>query len=148
MDDLNDLKILFGKQYLNDALLIREEVFIIGQNVPREIERDSYDYGDDTVHFVAYIDNYPIGAGRIIKHSDGKVYLTRIAVKSSHRNKGIGKIIVKEMLLYLKGLKEKVCYIHAQSYIKKFYEDLNFIPFGEEFEEAGIMHTHMKYNLT
>ena len=144
---MNDLKILIGKQYLKDALLLREEVFIIGQNVPREIERDFYDYDETSTHFVAYINDEPIGCGRIVKQVDGKVYLTRIAVISSFRGRGIGKILVKKMLIFLKELNIKVCYIHAQSYIKKFYEDLGFIAFGDEFEEAGIMHTHMKYIL-
>jgi len=144
---VNDLEILIGKQYLKDALLLREEVFIIGQNVPREIERDFYDCDDSTIHFVAYNNDEAIGCGRIVKHADGKVYLTRIAVISSFRGRGIGKILVKKMLSFLKELNVDVCYIHAQSYIKKFYEDLGFIAFGDEFIEAGIMHTHMKYIL-
>lgn len=143
---MEDLKIVIGKQYLKDALSIREEVFIKEQNVKEEIERDSFD--DEATHFVVYKSQDPIACGRIIKHDDGKTYLTRIAVKSSYRNKGIGKILVERMLLFLKEKNEKVCYIHAQSYIKEFYENLGFIAFGEEFEEADIMHTHMKYILT
>ena len=142
---MEGLKVLVGREHLKDALSLREEVFIKEQNVPIKIERDSYD--EESIHFVVYKNQDIIGCGRIVKHDDGKIYLTRIAVKSSYRNKGIGKILVEYMLLFLKEQGEKVCYIHSQSYIKEFYENLGFIAFGEEFEEAGIMHTHMKYIL-
>lgn len=37
--------------------------------------------------------------------------------------------------------------LHAQLTAKGFYDKLGFIPFGEEFEEAGIQHISMMKTL-
>lgn len=75
-------------QERKDCFSIRESVFIIEQNVPRELEMDSLDA--TAMHFVVY-DGHgkPVAVARALDKSGGHVKLGRVAVMKSCRNQGI-----------------------------------------------------------
>ncbi|MFZ0579045.1 MAG: GNAT family N-acetyltransferase, partial [Psychrobacillus psychrotolerans] len=65
-------KVETEKEY-EDAIKIRRKVFVEEQDVPLHLELDEHD--EEAVHFVAYDEGTPFGAGRIrvIEPGIGKV---------------------------------------------------------------------------
>jgi len=120
---------------------IRREVFIDEQLVP---EFDEWD-DDDTVsvHALATLNREPVGTGRL--NPGGKI--GRIAVKAGLRGRGIGTLILRQLLheAYHRGIREP--YLHAQVQAVPFYERLGFRIEGDVFDEAGIFHVRMKHAL-
>ncbi len=73
----------------------RLEVFVGEQNVPLEIEMDSYDA--DATHVICFLDGRAVGTGRIVSMPDG-MKLGRVAVLRQHRRSGLGTLIVGWLL--------------------------------------------------
>ncbi len=120
---------------------IRREVFIDEQLVP---EFDEWDDDDSvSVHALATLNREPVGTGRL--NPGGKI--GRIAVKAGLRGRGIGTLILGQLLheAYHRGIREP--YLHAQVQAVPFYEKLGFRIEGDVFDEAGISHVRMKHAL-
>lgn len=120
---------------------IRREVFIDEQLVP---ESDEWDDDDAvSVHALATLNREPVGTGRL--NPGGKI--GRIAVKAGLRGRGIGTLILRQLLheAYHRGIREP--YLHAQVQAVPFYEKLGFRIEGDVFDEAGIFHVRMKHAL-
>ncbi|MFB7139572.1 GNAT family N-acetyltransferase [Gottfriedia sp. NPDC056225] len=129
---------------IQDALKVRVEVFVVEQQISKELEFDGLD--DECVHFVSYDGEQPIAAGRLrLIESTGKVQ--RICVLENYRGKKIGNEI---MYLILKTAKEKglsQLVLHAQESAIPFYEKLGYAITSEIFFEAGIPHVEMNLKL-
>lgn len=130
-----------GNDDLEDAYEIRKKVFIEEQNVPEEIERDKLDVS--STHAVIYNDELPIATGRIVFREDSNCSLGRIAVLKEYRSKNIGKMLVESLVKKSFELGVHEIHIHAQKHAEKFYQILNFKPYGEMFYEGGIPHVSM-----
>lgn len=134
-------KYLFYNDDLSDAFKIREQVFQIEQNVDKEIEFDQLD--DEAIHVVVYEKDSPVATGRLL--FDGKEFhIGRIAVLKEKRGKKYGDFTVRMLIdkAFLMGAEEVT--LGAQLQVIDFYKKIGFIPYGEEYEEAGIMHRNMK----
>jgi predicted GNAT family N-acyltransferase len=124
-----------------DALAVRQEVFVHEQHVPPELEIDEYE--EPAVHFVAYDNGKPVGAGRYRKKGDA-AKVERICVLQARRGEHIGEAIMEaiEKEAYRAGFSTLI--LNAQSHAIGFYEKLGFEITSEEFEEAGIPHVEMR----
>ena len=136
-----DIKIIETDDDYQSCLFIRKQVFIIGQNIPVEIELD--DDKIDATYFLAEIDDIPIGTARFRK-TDFGIKLERFAVLENARNFGVGKALVLFILNHVK--KEETIYLNAQESVIGFYEKLGFAPVGDQFYEANIPHKKLIYN--
>jgi predicted GNAT family N-acyltransferase len=121
---------------------LRHEVFVVGQDVPEELERDELDAVSD--HAVAVVDDQVVGTGRLLP--DGTI--GRMAVSSAVRGQGIGAAV-------LTVLEERACErglaaveLHAQVHALGFYDRYGYVPFTEVYLEAGIEHRSMRKELT
>ncbi|GAA0721480.1 GNAT family N-acetyltransferase [Clostridium malenominatum] len=135
---------LEGNDDLKDAYEIRNQVFVIEQNVPKEIEKDSKD--KISKHIVIYEENFPIATGRIVVENSSCSF-GRISIIKKYRGKGIGLYLVENMIKEATKIGIKEIYIHAQKYAEEFYKKLNFKSFGEVFYEGGIEHINMVLKL-
>ena len=117
---------------------IRNQVFVIEQQVPREIEWDDRDH--EATHFLAFANNVPVATARLL---DGG-QLGRMAVLDSHRNLGIGRALLDFVLDFAKSKYSRV-HCHAQVRAMDFYQRAGFIQQGDRFFEAGIEHQGMEY---
>ena len=117
-------------------------MFVIGQNVPEDIEMDEFD--QEATHVLAYWNEISAGTARWRITNEG-TKLERFAVLDEYRNKGIGKALVEYILKEVRG-SEKI-YLNAQEFVIKFYEKHNFVSVGKRFLEAGIPHKQMVYKL-
>ncbi len=121
----------------SDICKIRFEVFVDEQNVSEELEIDGLD--DEAKHVLAYIDDEPIGTGRIL--SDG--HIGRVAVLKKYRGLGIGNSVMRELIKWAQQNKLKKLWLSSQWHAHSFYIDLGFVCEGDIYEEAGIDHIKM-----
>ena len=131
-----------SKKELDEVFKIREEVFVKGQNVPKEMEIDEED--EKAIHIIVLLGEKPVGCARIVM-TDNRARLGRIAILDECRGKGYGKDLVKFLIEFCLDKKVKEIYMHAQYYLNKFYSELGFVDRGERFDEAGIEHIEMVY---
>lgn len=124
---------------------IREEVFVIEQQVPKEEEYDEFE--DESHHFLATEDGLPLGCGRWRETEKG-IKLERIAVLKKYRGNGYGEAIVQTMLndieqTYNNKELPKI-YLHSQLMAVTLYERTGFKKQGEIFQECKIDHYLME----
>ena len=127
------------------AFEIRNLVFCKEQKVSKKIEFDGLDQFCD--HYIAKINELPIGTARVREQTRGTFKIERMAVLKPYRKKGVGKAIIKEILKnYLNLGKINKLVLNSQIEAKDFYKKFGFVEVGEEFIEANILHIKMTYN--
>jgi predicted GNAT family N-acyltransferase len=130
---------------LEDAFYVRQKVFVDEQDVPVHLEMDEYD--QSAVHFVAYDDEMPIGAGRIREPEPGVAKVERVCILPQYRGKHLGNLMMETMESYAKEANLTTVKLNAQSYAVPFYEKLLYQITSPEFMDAGIPHRAMQKQL-
>ena len=100
-----------------------------------------WEYEEESIHFLARLDELPVGAARWRKTDKG-YKLERFAVAMAYRGKGVGQALVAAVLADLPEDANYV-YLHAQLQAMGLYSKFGFEPEGPQFEEAGIQHFKM-----
>ncbi|GGM24612.1 N-acetyltransferase [Paraliobacillus quinghaiensis] len=129
---------------LQDAYTVRHHVFVEGQGVPAELERDDLDV--EAHHFVGYLDNKPVAAGRVrIVDHYGK--FERICVLEAYRGKSLGKelMLAIEEALVAKDIRRAK--LNAQTHAESFYQALGYQTISNTFLDAGMPHVTMEKKL-
>ncbi len=125
-----------------DALKIRNQVFVIEQNVPLELEIDQYEA--HTVHFVLYDEQrHPLATVRLLPKENQTMKVQRMAVLNEHRQKGLGKVIMDAAEDFAKEQGYQQLVLDAQLTAVPFYERLGYQAEGDIFLDAGIEHVSM-----
>jgi predicted GNAT family N-acyltransferase len=139
------------------AYALRHEVFVIGQDVPAELERDELD--DGAQHVLAVDDGRVVGTGRLV---DGRIdadlrleagtpgtvgTIGRMAVAAEARGSGVGRALLDALVDRARVLGLPAVELHAQVHAREFYERAGFVPFGDVYLEAGIEHIGMRREL-
>ncbi len=129
---------------LYTILQLRSEVFVVEQNCPYQ-DLDGKDYESQHLlcrneqgELVAYL--------RILdKGISYKNYVSigRVVNKSTVRNKGLGKLIMKSALEYCDKNYNSGIKISAQYHLSKFYQSFGFMEIGEVYLEDDIPHIAM-----
>ena len=121
-----------------ELCFVREQVFMLEQQVPEELEWDGLD--GHAVHLLAR-DNAgnPIGTVRML--SDGHV--GRMAVLKPWRGRGVGSALLKTIIATARSVGMEAIFLDAQIQAIAFYERHGFIIEGGEFMDAGMPHRHM-----
>jgi predicted GNAT family N-acyltransferase len=136
-----ELSITSWAEAQNLVKSLRNQVFVIEQKVPEDMEWDEFD--QIAWHAIVTADNQTIGTGRLIIN-DRIAKIGRMAVQSSRRNQGIGKSILKSLIQTAKEKGAQECILHAQTHAIAFYAKEDFEPHGPIFDEAGIPHVEMR----
>ena len=124
--------------------IIRKKVFCEEQNISEDIEFDNLD--DICEHFLVFNNQIPIATARVRKKEDGVYKIERVAVLISYRKLKVGTLLIKRIIdQYQKINIKNSIILHSQVSVKNFYQNLNFISYGEEFTEDGILHIGMKH---
>ena len=136
---------------------LRHEVFVVGQDVPEELERDELDAAAD--HVLAARDGQVVGTGRLV---DGRIdedghlepgtpgtvgTIGRMAVTSAARAAGVGRRLLDLLVARAAERGLPAVELHAQVHARDFYARAGFEAFGEVYLEAGIEHIGMRREL-
>ncbi len=118
---------------------VRDEVFVVEQGVPADLERDAA-RDPLCVHVLARLeDGTPIGTGRLTPDR----HVGRMAVRKPWRGRGVGDALLHALLdaAWLQG--PGAVRLKAQVEAIGFYARHGFVPEGGRFIEAGIEHQAM-----
>jgi predicted GNAT family N-acyltransferase len=142
---------------LPGVFALRHDVFVVGQHVPVELERDEYDEQAD--HAVAARDGQVLGTGRLVSgriDEDGRLVpgtagtvgtIGRMAVADAARGSGVGRALLNLLVARARERGLPAVELHAQLHARGFYELAGFTPFGDVYLEAGIEHVGMRREL-
>ena len=142
---------------LEEVYALRHEVFVVGQDVPEDLERDELDAGAD--HAVALLDGAVVGTGRLV---DGRIdeqgrlepgtsgavgTIGRMAVAAAVRGSGVGRALLDLLVRRAAERGLPAVELHAQLHARSFYQRAGFVAFGGVYLEAGIEHLGMRREL-
>lgn len=131
---------------LYQILRLRSEVFVVEQDC---VYQDLDNKDQKAIHVFGVKENKVVAYTRIFKPGDyfENPSIGRVVVEKEERKHGYGKVIMQASLNEI-GKRFPTCSIElsAQTYLIKFYNDLGFSTFGEEYLEDGIPHIRMILN--
>ncbi|EOT47006.1 MULTISPECIES: GNAT family N-acetyltransferase [Enterococcus] len=128
-----------------DALALRQAVFVVEQHVPETLEIDELE--DKTIHFVGYKEDEAIATARILPLSATKAKLQRMAVRQQARGQQAGATLIQFIENSLQQQGFTTITLGAQLSAKGFYERLGYHVASEIFLDAGIEHVTMEKTL-
>ncbi len=124
------------------ARALREEVFVVEQKIPANLEWDAADAG--AVHAVAFNRfDLPLATGRLILQHEAPARIGRMATSRLVRNSGVGRQVLDALIAAARSRGVRELMLHAQTSAQNFYARAGFSPHGEVFQEAGIPHIEM-----
>lgn len=131
------------KADFDDLLAIREAVFVVEQNIPKEFVFDAIDPG--CYHFIARDNQHrAIGAARLSPNRK----IEFVAVLPNWRRQGIGKALVTALLEKARKLGFLEVTVNAQVEVSAFYEKSGFTLEEDIFTETNIPHQSMHLALS
>ena len=128
---------------LYEVLQLRAEVFVVEQNCPYQ-DVDGKD--QKAMHILGYHKEQLVAYTRVFKpgYYFDNASIGRVVVKENARQYGFGKDIMKASIAFIEDtLDLSTIELSAQTYLKKFYNDLGFIEIGEGYLEDDIPHIRM-----
>lgn len=123
---------------------LRHHVFVVGQGVPVELERDWLDEQAD--HAVAERAGLVVGTGRLVAPglAEPAATIGRMAVSDTVRGQGVGSAVLARLEERAVERGWDAVELHAQLYARRFYEAAGYSAVGQVFVEAGIEHIGMR----
>jgi predicted GNAT family N-acyltransferase len=123
---------------------LRHEVFVIGQDVPEDMERDALD--DVCDHAVAVRGDEVVGTGRLLPPEvpGGPALVGRMAVRVEARGVGVGAAVLAALEQRARDLGRPGVELHAQVHARPFYERAGYTAEGAVYLDAGIDHVTMR----
>ncbi len=128
------------KKMMKRSNEIRKTVFINEQQVDPEIE---YEFEEEGNYYLLFVDDKAVATARWRETAKG-IKLERFALLREFRNKGLGTILLNEVLEDVKKLNKPI-YLHSQVKAINYYKRAGFKEVGIHFWEADIEHVKMEY---
>jgi len=132
-----------SKLELYKILRLRAEVFIVEQDC---VYQDVDDKDQKALHVLLKKSEDIIGYTRLFWPGDyfKEASIGRVVISKEERHNNYGSQLMKASILAVsEKMKEKKIKISAQTYLKKFYNNLEFLESGKEYLEDGIPHIAM-----
>ena len=130
-------------QELYNLLQLRSEVFVVEQDC---VYQDIDGKDQKAHHILGYKDDKLVAYTRIFKpgYYFEESSIGRVVVQQKERKFKYGYYIMKASIEAIKTqYNERIIRISAQTYLKQFYNNLEFYEVGEEYLEDGIPHINM-----
>lgn len=134
------------KDELYEILQLRAEVFVVEQDCPYQ-DVDGKD--KKAVHVLGYKEEKLVAYTRIFKQGDyfENASIGRVVVSKNQRKFGYGYDLMNASIHAVEKLfNTNTIEISAQTYLKKFYNNLGFKEVGEGYLEDDIPHIKMVKN--
>jgi ElaA protein len=129
---------------LYNILQLRTEVFVVEQDC---VYQDLDGKDQKALHVLGYKNGEIIAYTRVFKPGDyfKEASIGRVVVKENERQHKYGYVVMSASIDAIKThYKETFIRISAQTYLRKFYGNLEFKEIGNEYLEDGIPHVEMK----
>lgn len=126
---------------VEEALALRQRVFVGEQGVTPEADRDGLD--GQALQFVAVEEGRVLGTCRVLIR-DGVGRLGRMAVEPDARGRGIGALLLAEAERGAAGAGARMVRLHAQAAAVSLYARSGYAEVGDWFVEEGIDHVTME----
>lgn len=130
-------------QELYNLLQLRSEVFVVEQDC---VYQDMDGKDQKALHVLGYKDEKLVAYTRLFQPGEyfKEASIGRVVVKENERKFKYGYDIMKASIEVIKQhYNETTIKISAQTYLKRFYNNLEFFEVGEEYLEDGIPHIAM-----
>ncbi|KAG0068492.1 hypothetical protein BGZ89_004638 [Linnemannia elongata] len=127
---------------------VRLKVFSDEQGYDRSVEIDEID--SECLHWVALdtTTNQGVGTARLYKYSPTVGKVGRVAVLSSTRGSGLGRLIMEALEKYvIEHTELDKLALSSQVPRKGFYEKLGYVASGDEYPDEGQPHIYMEKTL-
>jgi ElaA protein len=134
----------FSTIELYNVLQLRSEVFVVEQDC---VYQDLDGKDEKALHCLGYKNNELVAYTRIFKPGDyfNEASIGRVVVLESQRQHKYGYVIMEASIQAIKShYNTSTIKLSAQTYLKKFYNNLGFKEEGEEYLEDGIPHIAMR----
>jgi len=133
-------------QELYSFLKLRTDVFMWEQKADDE-ELDGRDDEERTVHVWIEDERGCAAYLRVLwnweaEHLDAHRVVGRVAVRADRRGDGLARVLMDRALEIIDAEGE-ASMLHAQSYVVGLYARFGYEAYGEEYDEAGIVHRSM-----
>jgi predicted GNAT family N-acyltransferase len=128
---------------LDAGYKLRRDVFETEQNIPRPLDRDTFDYAAD--HVVAFdAKGRCVGTGRVVRSDSRTAQIGRMAVAKDERKHGIGAMVLEalERMATMRGISELT--VNSQLPAEPFYRNRGFARTSDVFLDQGVPHVVMK----
>ena len=128
---------------LYDLLQLRVEIFCVEQNC---VYQDLDGKDEKALHVIGKKNNKIVAYTRIFKPGDyfDKASIGRVVVSKPERQYKYGYDIMEASKKSIQAhFNETIIKLSAQTYLKKFYNNLGFKEVGDEYLEDGIPHILM-----
>ena len=137
---MHDIKVIGTRWNKERGALrdIRQQVFILEQGVPQNLEWDALDDGAE--HFVAYMGSDAVGCARLVEHKK----ITRMAVLQAYRKQGVGRKIIDHIKRYASQKRYTRLHLSAQCHAFEFYRLCGFNACSTPYDDVGIPHIDME----
>ena len=128
------------------AMPLRRDVFVDEQRIAAVLAGDAAD--DGAIHALARNRmGLPVATGRLLQHGAGVGRIGRMAVNRVLRGSNLGRDVLRALMQAATERGDHEVMLHAQRTAEGFYARLGFMPRGEPFEEADIVHLEMWHAL-
>ena len=131
------------KEELYEVLRLRAEVFVVEQDC---VYQDIDGKDSKAMHVLGFKENTLVAYTRLFPPGAyfEQASIGRVVVLEKERAYGYGYDLMKRSILAVEDAYDTTTIkISAQTYLKKFYNHLDFIETGEEYLEDGIPHIGM-----
>jgi len=133
---------------LDEALAIRERVFVGEQGVPLAEEIDHHDRNDPrTRHALVRIGPDAVATGRFYGADEHTAQIGRLAVLPEWRGRGIGATLLDALVTEARRRGYARAHLWAQTQATGFYRRIGFEDDGEPLWDGGILHQPMTLDL-
>ncbi len=123
---------------LYDLMVLREDVFVVGQKITAELEIDGLD--PECVHIIGFdADEKVVATARLFMNAD-PIKIGRIAVSTKLQGEGVGTELMHYVHRIMAG---RPGLMSAQAYLEDWYTRLGWQREGEIYDEAEIPHIKM-----
>ena len=133
-----------GAEDFYRIVLARSEVFILEQRITVCQELDEEDL--HCLHVTMEAGGKVVAYARCYTGPDGTAHIGRVL--TTERGRGLGAAVMRRtMMACRQELGARRIVLHSQVQVEGFYAHLGFRATGEHFDECGIEHVTMEYNI-
>ncbi len=120
------MEIVIGNsaELISKSQAIRNQVFVIEQGIPIELDLDGLD--EQSYHALVTDNNSLVGTARLTIVGDKNAVMARVAVLKEYRGSGIATKVINALLSHAREKNIDSIEIHAHEYLRGYYENFGF----------------------